>query len=207
MTWGSVPLLAQTEIITHFAGFGWEEGGFEESAMGDTLILVSHVTSIQGPPGLPYFPDQYEYTLVVTGLSSSGEIDQGAFSTITYNGGTIGIYEDASFNSNWDEIPSEGNPPPSFVDGTLWLSGPFYQFSMVLFRDMGIGSFDGELTLSGGSVIDWFEEDAYIFGGNLIPPHGDPGVPPHYHMSIDGELWANSTATEDLTFSKIKALY
>ena len=206
MTWGSVPLLAQTEIIIHFSGFGWEQGGFDDSNGGDELQLVTHVTSITGPPGLPYYPDQFEYTLVVFGLLSNGEVDQGGYSTISYNAGFVEIYEDDSFNSDWDEIPAEGNPPGSFLDGTLWLSGPFYQFNMVLFRDLGMGSFDGELTLASGSAIDHFEEEAYIFGGNLVPPH-NPGIPEHYHMSIDGEVWGNATATDQSSLSKIKALY
>ena len=34
MSWGSLPLLAQTEIIIHFSGFGIETGGFDYSAPG-----------------------------------------------------------------------------------------------------------------------------------------------------------------------------
>jgi hypothetical protein len=152
-----------------------------------------------GPAGLPYFPDDFEYTLVVTGLMSNGEVDEGGYSTIVYNLGLMEIYEDASFNSDWVD-------PGTFMDGTLWLSGPFYQFGMVLFRDLGMGSFDGNLTLNAGAVIDYFEEEAYIFGGNLIPPH-NPGIPENFDMSIDGEVWGNSTPTEDSSLSKIKALY
>jgi hypothetical protein len=79
---------------------------------------------------------------------------------------------------------------------------------MVLFRDLGMGSFDGELTLTGGSAISFFAEQAYIFGGNLIPPH-NPGIPPGYDMSIDGEVWgeSNSTPVQQSSLSNIKALY
>jgi hypothetical protein len=199
MTWGSVPLLAQDEIIIHFAGFGLETGGFDYSAPGDELRLITHVTSIAGPPALPYFPDDYEYTLVVTGLLSNGEVDQGGYSTIVYNLGHIDIYEDASFNSDWSNSST-------FMDGSLWLAGPFYQFSMVLFRDLGMGAFDGQLTLDAVSAIDAFEEEAYFFGGNLIPPH-NPGIPQGYDMSIDGEVWAQATAVKESSLSKIKALY
>jgi hypothetical protein len=200
MTWGSVPLLAQEEIVIHFSGFGLETDGFDFSAPGDELQLITHVTSISGPLGLPYFPDDYEYTLTVSGLISNGEIDEGAYSTIVYNLGQVDIYEDAAFNTDW-------NDPGTFSDGTLWLSGPFFQFSMVLFRDMGMGSFDGQLTLESGSAFGFFEEQAYIFGGNLIPPH-NPGIPPGYDMSIDGEVWGNAAVpTESSSLSTIKALY
>jgi len=201
LTWGSVPLLAQEEIVIHFSGFGLETGGFDFSAPGDELNLITHVTSISGPAGLPYFPGDYEYTLTVTGLISNGEVDEGMYSTIVYNLGSVDIYEDGSFNSDWSDAGT-------FSDGTLWLSGPFYQFSMVLFRDLGMGSFDGELTLTGGSAISFFQEQAYIFGGNLIPPH-NPGIPPGYDMSIDGEVWgeSSSTPTQPSSLSTIKALY
>jgi len=206
MTWGSLPLLAQEEIIIHFVGFGYETDGFEWSYPGDEINLISHVTSIAGPPGLPYDPVTNEYTLCVTGLISNGEVDEGGYSTIVYNLGLMEIFEDPSFNSDWNEYPEIGNPPDSFFDGELWLAGPFYQFSMVLFRDLGIGSFEGHMTLNAGSVIAWFEEEAYIFGGELIPPH-NPGFPPGYDLSIDGEVWATSIATAPTSLSKIKALY
>jgi hypothetical protein len=206
MTWGSVPLLAQTEIIIHFAGYGLEFGGFDWSEPGDELNIITKVTSITGPPGLPYDPDNNEYTLVVTGLMSIGEVDEGGYSTVVYNLGVIEIYEDTSFNSDLDEPAAIGSPPSTFLDGSLWLTGPFYQFGMVLFRSYAIGNFDGELTLNGGSAIGAFEEEAYIFGGYVEPPH-NPGIPPHYDMTIDGEVWGNSTATDESTFSQIKALY
>jgi hypothetical protein len=200
LTWGSVPLLAQEEIVIHFSGFGLETGGFDYSAPGDALDLVTHVTSMTGPVGLPYSPVDFEYTLTVSGLISNGEIDEGSYSTIVYNLGQVDIYEDASFNSDWSDAGT-------FSDGTLWLSGPFFQFGMVLFRDLGMGSFDGELTLTGGSAISFFEEQAYIFGGNLIPPH-NPGIPPDYDMSIDGEVWGNQAVpTQQSSLSNIKALY
>jgi hypothetical protein len=206
MTWGSVPLLAQDEIIIHFSGFGLEEGGFDWSEPGDALLLITHVTSIQGPPGLPYYPDDYEYTLVVSGLVSNGEVADTGYSTIVYNLGLMEIYEDSSFNSDFGEYVDIDTPPSTFLDGTLWLSGPFYQFSMVLFRDYAMGNFDGELTLDSGTAMGAFEEEAYIFGGYVVPPH-NPGIPAGYDMSIDGEVWGSSTPTEDATFSKIKALY
>jgi hypothetical protein len=198
MTWGSAPILADA-IVIHFSGFGLEEGGFDWSEPGDELQLITHVTSISGPVGLPYFPNDFEYTLVVTGLMSNGEVDQGSHSTVVYNLGLLELFEDGSFNSDW----TDGS---TFMDGNLWLSGPFYQFGMVLFRDLGMGSFEGSLTLNAGAAIDAFEEEAYFFGGNLIPPH-NPGIPAGYDMSIDGEVWADATPVAESSLSKIKALY
>ena len=95
MTWGSAPILADA-IVIHFSGFGLEEGGFDWSEPGDELQLITHVTSISGPVGLPYFPNDFEYTLVVTGLMSNGEVDEGSYSTVVFNLGLLEIFEDGS---------------------------------------------------------------------------------------------------------------
>jgi hypothetical protein len=202
----AVSALAQNDIVIHYSGYGYETGDFTWSNPGDELILITEVTSMTGPLGLPYAPGSFEYTLVVTGFASNGEIDMGGYSTIVYNLGFFEIFEDASFNADWNEFPTIPNPPSTFFDGNLWLSGDFYEFGMVLFRDLGLGSYEGSMNLTGGSAIGWFEEQAYLFGGNLIPPH-NPGIPPGYDMSLDGEVWGVYTATESSSLSKIKALY
>lgn len=199
-------LLAQGNIIIHFSGYGYEVGGFEFSNPGDQIHLISHVTSIEAPGAIPYFPADYEYTLVVTGLMSNGEILDSGVSTIVYNLGNFAIYEDATFNSDWNEFPSIPDPPSSFFDGNLWLSGPFTDFAITLWRDLGMGVFEGHISLSGGSAIAYFMESAYTFGGTLVPPH-NPGIPPGYQLSLDGEVWVDAIATEQSSLSQIKALY
>lgn len=199
------------DIYIHFEGFGYEEGGFDYSAPGDEIHLITRITGIDDPnetlpPDFPFDPVANEYTLVVTALISNGEIDHGVYSEIVYNGGLLEIYEDASMNSDWGTNPDVNNPPASFFDGDLWLSGPFDEFSMILFRDAGQASFNGMLGFTGGSAIDYFQEDAYTFGGVLWPPH-NPGIPEGYDISLDGEVWAGTTAVEASTLSHIKSLY
>ncbi len=197
---------AQDNTIVHFSGFGYEAGGFDWSYPNDELHLIAEVTSMVGPLGLPYAPGSNEYTLVVTGLSSNGEIDYGNYSTVVYNLGFFEIYQDPSFNADWNEFPTIPIPPSTFFDGELWLSGEFYEFGIVLFRDQGFGSYEGSMTLSGGSARSWFGDEAYLFGGELQPPH-NPGIPPGYDMSLDGEVWIDQVAVDESNFSKIKALY
>lgn len=177
----------------------------------DELHLISHVTSVDGPDPLPFDTDLNEYTLVVTGLISNGEIEEDpgppARTSITYNLGFFEIYEDPSMNSDWNEYPSIATPPSTFFDGSVWLSGPFTDFTMTLWRDYGTANFEGHISLTGGSAIAHFTEDAYTFGGNLIPPH-NPGFPPGYDLSVDGEVWVEApVATGTSTISEIKALY
>jgi hypothetical protein len=205
---GGVGMALDEDIVVDFEGFGYEAGGFDFSDPGDELHLITRITNIVAPqPDFPYDPITYEYTLVVTGLISNGEMVDGSMSTIVYNLGTLAIYEDSSFNSSWDEYPEIGNPPSSFFDGTLYLYGDFTDFTMVLFRDLGIGSFEGHVSLTGGSAMDWFSAEGYTFGGTLIPPH-NPGIPDGYHLSLDGELWVEEpVATHESTWSSFKALY
>ena len=202
----ATPLLAQGTIDIHFSGYGYEVGGFDFSDPGDEIHLISHVTSIDAPGALPYDPVLNEYTLVVTGLISNGEVVDAGVSTIVYNLGLFQIFEDASMNSDWNELPSIPDPPSSFFDGTLWLSGPFTDFTMTLWRDLGMGVFEGHISLDGGSAISYFTEEAYAFGGTLVPPH-NPGIPPGYELSLDGEVWVESVATESSSLSQIKGLY
>jgi len=195
-------------IITHFEGFGYEEGGIDYSAPGDILHFVARVTSIDFyQSGFPYYPDLNEYTLVVTGLVSNGEMVDGAETIIIYNLGALAIYEDPSFNSSWDEYPGFPDPPSTFTDGSLWLSGDFTDFTMLIYWDYGIGSFEGHVSLNGGSAMPWFTEEGYTFGGELFPPH-IPDIPAGYDLSLDGKLLVEEpVATFESTWSSVKAIY
>ncbi len=195
-------------IEVHFEGFGYEIDGFEYSAPGDSLTLVTRVTSVGFyDPTFPYFPDDYEYTLVVTGLVSNGEMVNGIETMIVYNLGTLAIYEDLSFNSDWDIIPGFPDPPACFTDGELWLYGDFTDFLMLIYRDYGMGTFEGHVELNGGSAMPWFTEDGYTFGGTLVPPH-DPDIPEGYDLSVNGKMLVEEpVSTRDSSWSAVKALY
>lgn len=195
-------------IITHFEGFGYEEGGIEYSAPGDIVHYIARITSIEFPqPDFPYYPETYEYTLVVTGLVSNGEMVNGNETMIIYNLGELAIYEDDSTASSWDEYPGFPDPPPSFTDGSLWLWGEFTDFIMLIYWDYGIGAFEGHVNLSGGSAMPWFSEPGYTFGGELFPPH-IPNLPDGYDFSLDGNLLVEEpVATFKSSWSSVKAIY
>lgn len=198
----------ENTIIVHFEGFGYEEGGFEYSAPGDIIHLVTRVVDVEfTDPLFPYYPDDNEYTLVVTGLVSNGEMVNGVETMIVYNLGMVEIYEDPSFNSSWDEYPGFPDPPSTFMDGSLWLFGDFTDFLMLIYRDFGFGSFEGHVTLTGGSAFEFFTEEGYTFGGTLVPPH-NPDIPPGYDLSLDGKLLVEEpVSTSESSWSSLKALY
>jgi hypothetical protein len=207
LAFGVAPLLAQDNIVIHLAGFGYEEGTFDFSNPGDEIHLLTRVTNITGPEGLPFDFDLYEYTLVVTGLISNGEVVENGISTIEYNLGLLQVFEDDAFNSDYGINPDVASPPGSFFDGTEWVSGYFNSFVMQVDRSAGLGSFYGTIqNLTGGSAGAWFQGDAYTFGGTLDPPH-NPDIPEGYDIAIDGEVWAGAIATQNSSMSHIKALY
>jgi len=196
---------AYAGITIHYAGFGYEEGGFDYSAPGDTLWFIAEVTGVTTDGGyLPYEPGTYEYTMVAGPFISNGEIVEGTYTTIVYNLGYYWIYQDAAFNADWDEYPYVSDPPSTFLDGDLWLGGPFTDFIFYVFRDLAMGSFDGHITLSEGIAFPYLSEQAYTFGGTLHPPHSGVDPPPGYEFYIDGETWVPVEVT---TWGAVKALY
>lgn len=215
--WTSMPAFAidpdPYSIHIHFSGYGYEEGGFDWSYAGDELHLMAHVTQVDWDAdevALPYYPAQNEYTVYITGFQSNGEYASGnvpGMDIIVYNLGRVEIFEDPSFNGDWyAECPTVNDPPDRFSDGSLWLGGDFTEFRLELFRDYGFGSFEGWIELDSGSAFPFFEVTAYTFGGELVPPH-NPGFPPCYEMSVDGQIWVEPIPTEETNISRIKALY
>jgi hypothetical protein len=138
---------------------------------------------------------------------SNGEMVDGIETMIIYNLGMVEIFEDPAKNSTWDEYPGFPDPPSTFMDGNLWLYGDFTSFMMLIYRDYGFGSFEGFVSLAGGSAIDFFTEEGYTFGGTLVPPH-NPGIPPGYDLSLDGKLLVEEpVSTGDSSWSSLKALF
>lgn len=196
---------AIANVTIHYAGFGYEQGGFAYSAPGDSLWFIAEVTGINTEGGaFPYEPGMYEYTMVAGPFISNGEIVEGSLTTIVYNMGYYWIYQDASFNADWDEYPYVSEPPSTFLDGDLWLAGPFEDFTFWVFRDYGTGSFEGHITLSEGIAFPYLSETAYTFGGTLHPPHGGVDPPAGYEFYVDGET---AVPVEATTWGAVKALY
>lgn len=200
---------ARAEVaVMHYAGYGFEEGGFQHSTPGQELNVMTRITNVHAQnPFFPYSPDANEYTVVLTGLVSQGEQTEEGVTTIFYGDGRLEIYEDSSFDSTWDEVPSIGNPPTTFTNGELWLSGNFMSFMLVIVRESGQGYFEGSFQLEGGTARPYVEGDAYTFAGILADP-SQPYLPTGYDFAADGEIWIHeTTATESSSWSAVKALF
>ena len=121
------PALGQDVLLTGCA-LGWGAGG--RSSPGERLDLVGtvHLFESRYPADLAH----NEYTIVLSGLISTGSVDvgNGLYATAFYWGQFV-MYEDPSGNSTYDGNPPNGTVPSSFADGALLLSGVtdfFYVF-------------------------------------------------------------------------------
>lgn len=199
--------VAGAELPTiHFSGYLHETGGFWFSAAGDTLWLASRITSIDGAGELPYDPATNEYTLVFVGLISQGEQIDGGVSTIRYLGGRLEIYEDPSFNSDFLQLPLANEPPASFLDGALWLGGAFPEMGFTLWRDLGMGAFESDLTPDAGSAQPGFPA-LLTCGGTMVPTYVSTFVEAGYDIAIDGEVWQEYVPVRSCSFGALKSLY
>ena len=89
-------------------------------AVGGTLSMYSIMPEVSPPvvPPLPLDFDNFEYTLVVTGLVLD-DLGAGTYPIQVYSGGTIAIFEDAATAADYANTGT-------FTDGTAILVGDVY---------------------------------------------------------------------------------
>ena len=115
--------------------------------VGDALTSFTVVNNngvIDTP--LPLDFDNYQYTLVITGLIM--DVDNGDLGGKTFSGGMIAIYED-------NATPADYTNTASFVDGTPLLTGTFQVFNRIMFSSSS-GSGSGYVDWTGGTRIGEF---------------------------------------------------
>jgi len=112
--------------------------------VGDPLSMVSIVRDpAPGTTPLPLDFANFEYTLVVTGLTYDGGVNPQS-----YSGGTIVLYEDAG-------TPADPNNPATYSDGTAILSGDVTTLTRIMFTGT-LGSANGTVDWTGGTEIGSF---------------------------------------------------
>ncbi len=193
--------------VVDYVGFGWEDGGLETSVAGDQLTIATVVTQIDPLFDVNLGTD--EATLFIDGLTSLGAIYNPATgaTTITYSGGTLSLYADASNNSDWGTNPANATVPSTFVDGYLVFEGEFSGFSLTLLPS-GNGIFEGFLNATGGvALVSPCSGCAYTFAGTFTAPSGAQ-IPTGYDLQVDGVLEVESAvATETMSWGSVKNLY
>ena len=117
------------------------------TVVGDALTSYTVVNNngIIATP-LPLDFDNFEYTIVITGLTM--DIDNGDLGGKTFSGGMIALYEDNTTVADYSN-------PGTFTDGTALLTGTFQIFNRIMFSSSS-GSGNGTVDWTGGTQIGEF---------------------------------------------------
>ena len=192
--------------VVDYVGFGWETGGIEMSDPGDELQMAFVVNDIDALFGVDL--GLTEGTIYIDGLVSTGGVaGTGGTTSITYTGGTLSLYADPSFDSDWGTYPANATVPGTFTNGELVFEGTFTSFTLIL-NGAG-GAFEGYLNGTGGSALgSTCTNCAYTFGGTFDSEGSDAQIPEGYDLQVDGILDVESTvATETISLDGLKQLY
>ncbi len=139
--------LAQTPTIDYL-GFGWEGDGLPPSNPGDVLEFVGTADFVD--PIFDIDLGSVEMTFHVYDLVSTGEVDLGGYTMISYTGGMLDVYVDLSADADWGVFPPNATAPATFTDGLLFFRGSFNDFTVFL-TAAGAGSYEGHLDGLGGA--------------------------------------------------------
>jgi len=193
--------------VVDYVGFGWETGGLAASLPGDQFSVATVVTQLDPRFGINLGGS--EATLYISGLASQGGVTNPGtgVTTITYTGGTLAIYGDASRNHDWGTYPANGTVPSTFTDGSLLFSGSFTSFSLSLLPS-GAGIYEGMLNGTGGSALAYpCSGCAYTFAGTFGAPT-NAQIPAGYDVQVDGTLeLEGAVPVETMNWGSLKQLY
>lgn len=208
----SPPAALAQQLLLDYVGFDYEDPDPDPSQFGE---VGSGYVGLGEVPGLfpPLVPDPAtnEYTYVISGLTSLSKTTIGSYFIIGYGSGTLAVYEDllaggtpAQYGTN----PPNATAPGTFSDGTLFLLGTLDNFQFVFNTATNTGSYDAELTVTGGTQLPNIPVDqrtGWTFSGatgNAL------SIPAGYVHQIDGQVFINDpTARRPSSWGQVKARY
>ena len=167
-------------------------------AVGGTLSMYSIMPEVSPPiePPLPLDFDNFQYTLVVTGLTLDAD---GAVQT--YSGGSIAIYEDAGTAADYANSAT-------FTDGTAILTGDVTLLTRQMFTAT-IGTVSGNVDWTGGTEVNEFAPAdqlgwTFLSGISARSENTEPGFDEQWDGKVEpqGPI-VNTTPT---TWGSFKAL-
>ena len=213
---------AQSFEVLNIIGYMYESDntpgtpGFPPSDAGDVLAGIGFVDNISHP--LTWSTADYEYTWVIDGLVSMGQIDLGGgVIRVYYTGGTIDIIADRYLDTGYT-MPFYGVDPPdagaigSFSNGDAYLSGVFTQFVLTYNTTNFSGNYQGAVTFTLGTnygeLGDMLANPDGMAIAGLVGVGADSTIPEGYDCEADGSIYYDPTIpNEDTTFSNLKNLY
>ena len=215
-------------FITDYYGFSWEttpSGPYTPLQAGNTYQMTGTIDALLPP--LTFNTSTNEYTFVITGgvqvgpavVAGSGSDFRGPYTTyqVTYaDGAGFSIYEDpiaGGTHYNWGTFPPNATSPATFTDGTPYLTATSRNwvayinvYSSGSYAGQEIGSFDTDLTFTGGShvgEVGGVGATGYNFAGLTKNPHAS--IPAGYKERIDGQQFV--TPVQPSTWGGIKQLF
>jgi hypothetical protein len=198
---------AGAEPFFDFYGYSFVEGPVFE--VGTVATICMRFDGIQPDPPMPLDLGDREYTVLVDELEITDVQQTGPMLLVTYDDGTLEIFEDPAQNSSWPANPPNGLVPGNFQDGALILSGYFTSCILVYNTALEVGTVEGYVTFQAGTrlgeltnPVDWT-----FFGG--VTAREEAGVPPGYDAAWDPQLLhpGPPVATQPTAWGAIKQLY
>jgi hypothetical protein len=164
--------------------------------VGGTLSMYSIMPEHMAPiePPLPLDFDNFQYTLVVTGLTLDAD---GAVQT--YSGGTITMYEDAGTAADYAILGS-------FTDGEVILSGNVTLLTRQMFTAT-IGTVSGNVDWTGGTQLNEFapaDQLGWTFLSGVSARNFEPGFDEVWDGKVEPQ--GPIVDTEKTTWGSLKAL-
>jgi len=209
----AVPTARAQTLLFDYVGFDYEDpvvvpGTF--GGVGNGYVSVGEVPGVFSP--LTSDQTNYEYTYVLTGLTSASRVVAGSFVVVTYSGpGTLTIYEDSRSTGtpfDYGINPPNGTAPLSFNDGTAILVGDITDFRYILNTSTGSGSFDARFEAVGGTQLGSIplnQRTGWTFAGatgNTI------SIPQGYAHQVDGQTFLNKpTPVRNGSWGELKRRY
>lgn len=150
----------------------------------------------------------YQVTWAYLNMNIASYTAIGVLRVWSLTGGTIGIYEDASFDLSYGASPATGIA--TATDGTAALIGNIATAAFTFNTLSETGTFSGLFNWTGGTrygelgdlaTVQW-----NIFHGASTADQVN--VPAGYHSRFAGRIYVmGPTATQDSNWSQIRALY
>ena len=168
-------------------------------AVGGTLSMHSIMPEVSSPvvPPLPLDFDNFEYTLVVTGLGLD-DLGTGGFPIQTYSGGTIAIYEDAGTAADYANTGT-------FTDGEAILVGNVTLLTRQIFTAT-LGSVAGSVDWTGGTRLNDIapvDQLGWSFLSGVNPSAAEPGFDEMWDGKVEPQ--GPIVETESTTWGAFKA--
>jgi hypothetical protein len=208
----SAPSAAAPFLLVDYVGYDYESPNPDPTQFGEVgsgYVSLGECPVLYAP--LVFNLAQNQYTYHISGLISVNRQVIAPFIIVDYSAGTLSVYED-DINTgtafDYGTNPPNATAPPTFVDGTLFLTGPVTNFRFVFNTVDGSGSFDANFAVTGGSQlgnIPVSDRNGFTFAGatsNAL------NIPEGYAHQIDGQVFLEQVVpTQDSSWGRLKANY